>query len=75
MEGFVCDDGMGRWFCKTPVPLAENLRLLRRRWEVGRDCGWRVGGSDRCALVRNSVEVIIEAFLPSTLSRGYKVGL
>ena len=39
---FVCDV-IGRRCCKTPVQLAESLRLFRRRCEVGRDWGWEFG--------------------------------
>ena len=70
---FECDVA-GRWpLCKTPVPLAENLRLLRRRWE-GWD--WHVEGDGRAIIARcRSGEVIMDAFLPSGLPRGWGLDL
>jgi len=65
---FVCDVA-GRWFCKTPVQLAENLRLLRRRWGAGRDWDGGSGVRVRCA-GRGLAGAIIEAFLSSARSRG-----
>lgn len=63
--GFVCD-AMGRWFCKAPTQLAENLRLLRRRFETERDWGWQF----ETRVERVSVGAIIGGFLSSACSRG-----
>lgn len=81
--GFEGDVAGRSFFCnnETPEPLlsAENLRLFRRGPTTG--CGWEddwhVGGVDgrRVVFERRSVVVIIDAFLPSALSRGYGLGL
>ena len=64
---FVCDV-IGRWCCKMPVQLAENLLLFRRRCEAGRNWGWEF--EIEAPVERGSVGVIIGAFLSSTSSRG-----
>ena len=61
-------DVMGRLCCKTPVKLAENLRLLRRRCEIGHDWGWESEVEGR--VERGSVGAVFGAFLSSTRSRG-----
>ena len=57
---FVCDV-IGRWCCKTPVQLAENLRLLRRQSMIGRDWGWRF--EVRARVERGSVGAMTSVFL------------
>lgn len=71
--GSGCDVTDG-WFCKTPVQLAETLRLLRRGCKAGRDWDWQIEGEIRC-VERGSVEATIDTFLSSTHSRGCGTGL